>query len=142
MFPGSPLGQEQLGTQILFRTIKDVRLLDITFPFPEQVHLFRSKPGQLLSHFIGHEGHGSLFSCLKQRGWANLLSAGQAISAAGFELFKINIDLTNEGYEHYQDVVAAVFQYLDMLRAKPIEEWMYEEAVYYTHLTLRTKSSL
>ena len=127
VFPGSPLGQEQLGTQILFRTIKDVRLLDITFPFPEQVHLFRSKPGQLLSHFIGHEGHGSLFSCLKQRGWANLLSAGQAISAAGFELFKINIDLTNEGYEHYQDVVAAVFQYLDMLRANPIEEWMYEE---------------
>ena len=126
-FPGSPLSDRELGTQVLFRTIKDVRLLDITFPFPEQADLYRSKPGQLLSHLIGHEGHGSLFSCLKQRGWANLLSAGSAIHAKGFELFKINIDLTHEGYEHYGDVVAAVFQYIDMLRAKPIEQWLYEE---------------
>lgn len=126
-FPGSPLGPSELGTQVVFKTIKDVRLLDLTFPFPEQVHLYRSKPGQLLSHFIGHEGHGSLFSCLKQRGWANSLSAGSAMQATGFELFKIHIDLTRDGYAHYQDVIAAVFQYLDLLREKPMEQWMYEE---------------
>lgn len=126
-FPGSPLGEEQLKTQVSFRTIKDVRLLDVTFPFPEQAHLYRSKPGQLLAYFIGHEGHGSLFSGLKQRGWANLLSAGTSLGAEGFELFKISIDLTQEGYEHYDSVVAAVFQYLDLLRKRPIEDWMYRE---------------
>ncbi|KOS15541.1 ste23-metalloprotease involved in a-factor processing [Malassezia pachydermatis] len=126
-FPGSPLGPSQLGTEVIFRTIKDVHLLDITFPFPEQVHLYLSKPGQLLSHFIGHEGDGSLFSCLKQRGWANSLSAGSSINAEGFELFKIHIDLTTEGYTRYEDVAAAVFQYLDLLRSQPVQEWMYEE---------------
>lgn len=126
-FPGSPLGAEQRGTEVLFRTIKDVRELQILFPFPEQVHLFRSKPGQLISHFLGHEGHGSLFSCLKQRGWVNELSAGSALHAQGFELFKIHMALTHEGYEHYEDVVAAVFQFLRLLNEKPIESWMYEE---------------
>lgn len=126
-FPGSPLGIEQQGTEVLFRTIKDVHELDILFPFPEQVHLFRTKPGQLISHFIGHEGHGSLFSCLKQRGWVNELSAGSALHAQGFELFKIHMALTHEGYQHYEDVVAAVFQFLRLLRSKPIETWMYEE---------------
>ncbi|KAI3620705.1 hypothetical protein CBS9595_002672 [Malassezia furfur] len=126
-FPESPLGPEQLGTQVLFRTIKDLRSLELTFPFPEQVHLYKSKPGQLISHFLGHEGHGSLFSCLKQRGWANMLSAGSGVGAEGFELFKVAIDLTPEGYEHYEEVAAAMFQYLDLLRTQSIEEWMYHE---------------
>jgi len=127
VFPGSPLREAQLGTQVMYRTIKDTRLLDITFPIPEQVRLYRAKPAQLLSHFVGHEGHGSLFSCLKQRGWANVLSAGPMVHAAGFELFKINVELTPEGYAHYADVAAAVFQYLDMLRAQPMERWMFDE---------------
>ena len=126
-FPNSPLGEDQLRTQVLFRTVKDVRLLDITFPFPEQTHLFRSKPGQMISYFIGHEGDGSLLSCLKQAGWANLLSAGSTLGAEGFEFFKISIDLTQTGYEQYDKVIAAVFQYLDLLRKTPIEEWMFKE---------------
>ncbi|WFD35037.1 insulysin [Malassezia cuniculi] len=126
-FPNSPLGEEQLRTQVVFRTIKDVRLLDITFPFPEQTYLFQTKPGQLLSYFIGHEGHGSLLSCLKQAGWANMLSAGSTLAAEGFELFKISVDLTQQGYEHYEQVIAAVFQYLNLLRETPIEEWMFKE---------------
>lgn len=126
-FPNSPLGPEQLGTQVLFRTIKDLRSLELTFPFPEQVHLYKSKPGQLISHFIGHEGHGSLFACLKQRGWANVLSAGSGVGAEGFELFKIAVDLTPEGYENYEQVVAAIFQYLDLLKSQTIEDWMYNE---------------
>lgn len=126
-FPNSPLSEEQLRTQVVFRTIMDVRMVDITFPIPEQTYLFHSKPGQLLSYFIGHEGHGSLLSCLKQAGWANLLSAGSSLGAEGFELFKISIDLTQKGYEHYEQVIAAVFQYLDLLRNTPIEEWMFKE---------------
>lgn len=126
-FPNSPLGPKQLGTQVLFRTIKDIRTLEITFPFPEQVHLYRTKPGQLISHFLGHEGHGSLFSCLKQRGWANMLSAGSGVGAEGFELFKVAVDLTTEGYDRYEEVVASVFQYLDLLKSQNIEHWMYNE---------------
>ncbi|WFD22426.1 insulysin [Malassezia equina] len=142
-FPGSPLGEEQRGTEVMFRTIKDVHELDILFPFPEQVHLYRSKPGQLISHFLGHEGHGSLFSCLKQRGWVNELSAGSSINAQGFELFKIHMALTHEGYAHYEDVVAAVFQFLHLLRARPIESWMYEEVRRLSELrfTFKEKSS-
>ncbi|WFD32379.1 insulysin [Malassezia sp. CBS 17886] len=126
-FPGSPLGTQQCGTQVFFRTIKELRQLDMMFSIPEQALLFESKPGQLVSHFLGHEGHGSLLSCLKQRGWANMLSAGSSVNASGFELFKVSIDLTADGYEHYDKVAAAVFQYLDLLRERPIETWMFDE---------------
>ncbi|WFD42936.1 insulysin [Malassezia psittaci] len=126
-FPSSPLGAEQLGTQVMFRTIKEIRTLELTFPFPEQTYHYKSKPGQMISHFLGHEGHGSLFSCLKQRGWVNMLSAGSGVSVEGFELFKIMLELTPDGYKHYQDVCAAIFQYLDLLRSQPIENWMFDE---------------
>lgn len=72
-------------------------MLDLTFPFPDQGPHFRSKPGQFLSHFIGHEGQGSILSHLKAKGWSNHLSAGASNGADGFEFFKVSVDLTQEG---------------------------------------------
>ncbi|CAO1620783.1 unnamed protein product [Sympodiomycopsis kandeliae] len=126
-FPSSPLSSHQLQTQVFFRTVKDIRMLDITFPIPDQNPQYRAKPGQFLSHFVGHEGEGSILSHLKKRGWANHLSAGATNGADGFEFFKISIDLTREGLKSYEDVVTAVFRYIEMLRQSSIPEWTYNE---------------
>ncbi len=54
-----------------------------------------------ISHLIGHEGEGSLLSALKQRGWANTLSAG--VGENGYErntsafVMEITIGLTEAG---------------------------------------------
>lgn len=138
-FPRSPLGQDQLATQVFFRTVKDIRLLDITFPIPDQNPLFRAKPGQFLSHFIGHEGQGSILSHLKKRGWANHLSAGGTNGADGFEFFKISIDLTKDGLQNYQNVVAAVFRYIELLKQSSIPEWSYNEVASLCDLAFRFK---
>ncbi|PWN23331.1 hypothetical protein BCV69DRAFT_280939 [Microstroma glucosiphilum] len=126
-FPNSPLGEEQLKTQVFFRSVKDIRLLDITFPIPDQTPQFRAKPGQFVSHFVGHEGQGSILSHLKKRGWANHLSAGATNGADGFEFFKISVDLTKEGLKNYENVVLAVFRYLDLLKQSSIPQWTYNE---------------
>ncbi|PWN29969.1 hypothetical protein BDZ90DRAFT_229012 [Jaminaea rosea] len=141
-WPTSPLGKEQMSTQVFFRTVKDIRLLDISFPIPDQSPLFRSKPGQFISHFIGHEGQGSILSHLKKRGWANHLSAGGTNGADGFEFFKISIDLTKDGLQHYQDVVSAVFRYLDLLKQSSIPEWTYKEVASLCDLAFRFKEKV
>ncbi|CAO1629238.1 unnamed protein product [Parajaminaea phylloscopi] len=141
-FPSSPLGKDQLATQVFFRTVKDIRLLDITFPIPDQSPLFRAKPGQFLSHFVGHEGQGSILSHLKKRGWANHLSAGGNNGADGFEFFRISIDLTKDGLQNYQDVVAAVFRYIELLKQSSIPEWTYNEVSSLCDLAFRFKEKI
>jgi insulysin len=55
------------------------------------------QPSSFISHFIGHEGRGSVLSYLKGKGWVNSLRAGPFHPAAGFDAFKITVDLTPEG---------------------------------------------
>ena len=96
-FPGSPLTSDELGRTVFVKSVKDARILELTFPFPDESDLYASKPGSFISHLIGHEGAGSVLSYLKEKGWANGMSAGAGNGAAGFEFFKIQVDLTQEG---------------------------------------------
>jgi insulysin len=138
-FPSNPLQKEQLQTQVFFRSVKDIRVMDIAFPIPDQSPLFRSKPGQFLSHFIGHEGQGSILSFLKAKGWASSLSAGASNGAEGFDFFKVSVDLTSEGLRNYGKVVGAVFRYVDLLKASSIPEWTFEEVKKLCDLAFRFK---
>ena len=138
-FPSNPLGSEQLQTQVFFRSVKDIRMLDITFPIPDQSPLFRSKPGQFISHFIGHEGQGSILSFLKAKGWASHLSAGAMNGADGFEFFKISVDLTSDGLANYDKVVGAVFRYVELLKESQIPEWSFREVQQLCDLAFRFK---
>ncbi|KDN45284.1 hypothetical protein K437DRAFT_256623 [Tilletiaria anomala UBC 951] len=139
-FPSSPFSPEQLQTQVFFRSVKDIRLLHVMFPIPDQVPYFRTKPAQFLSHFIGHEGQGSILSHLKNKGWSNRLSAGAADGANGFEFFKISVDLTTEGLAHYDDVIASIFKYIELLRdGSSLQEWAFKEVQQLSELNFRFK---
>lgn len=48
--------------------------------------------------FIGHEGPGSVFALLKERGWATSLSAGTSGRYDIFEMFEVKLTLTDEGF--------------------------------------------
>lgn len=109
------------------RPIKDSRVLEIVWPFPDQEMNFRVQPSGYLSHLIGHEGDGSILALLKQKGWANSLWAGATGAAIGFDFFKVSIDLTQEGLSQYEQVVALVFQYVTLLRRTGIKEWSFNE---------------
>jgi len=80
---------------------------------------------------------------LKGKGWVNSLRAGSFHPAAGFDAFKITMDLTPEGLgmspvrsrallaadisEHYEDVAMAIFKYTSLLRATPPTEEVFNE---------------
>jgi insulysin len=71
--------------------------MEIVFPFPDQRSFYKSKPASYLAHFLGHEGPGSILSYLKRKGWVNSIRAGAQNGSSGFELFKVTVDLTEDG---------------------------------------------
>ncbi|TGZ79465.1 LuxS/MPP-like metallohydrolase [Ascodesmis nigricans] len=126
-FEGQPLTEEHLLTQIFAKPVMDTRSIDITFPFLDEKELWASHPSRYISHLIGHEGPGSILAYLKKKGWANGLNAGPSAVAKGSAFFTISIKLTEEGLEHYQEIITIIFHYINLLRDTPPQQWIVDE---------------
>ncbi|XP_033260781.2 insulin-degrading enzyme isoform X7 [Orcinus orca] len=126
-FPEHPFQEEHLKKLYKIVPIKDIRNLYVTFPIPDLQKYYKSNPGHYLGHLIGHEGPGSLLSELKSKGWVNTLVGGQKEGARGFMFFIINVDLTEEGLLHVEDIILHMFQYIQKLRAEGPQEWVFQE---------------
>ncbi|KAG8817090.1 Insulinase (Peptidase M16) [Serendipita sp. 401] len=122
-----PWGPEQRANILFARTVMDVDTMEISFPIGRQDILYKHKPATFLSHFIGHEGAGSLLSYLKNKGWVTQLWSGPQSSARGFAFMKINVKLTKTGLKEYKSVLEAMYSYLSLLRATQIPAWNFEE---------------
>ena len=131
--PYVPAGDEhlylpgQLPVEVDLVPLKKLHKLTLSFPIPSQRKHYTSKPVDYLAHFIGDEGKGSLFDLLKQKGWITSLSAGGQNLDDIQGVFNVNMDLTEEGTRHTQQIIAYLFQYIDLLRNKGIEKWRFEE---------------
>ena len=106
---------------------KEQRSVDIMFPIPSMRTHYLSKPTEYLGHLLGHEGEGSLLSLLKDKGWANSLSAGGGLSTPGSATFSVSITLTEDGLENIEEVVGHVFEQLHQIRSNGIQQWTFEE---------------
>uniref|UniRef100_A0A673X2A1 Insulin-degrading enzyme n=1 Tax=Salmo trutta TaxID=8032 RepID=A0A673X2A1_SALTR len=126
-FPNHPFQEDHLRQFYKVVPIKDIRNLYVTFPIPDLQKYYKSNPGHYLGHLIGHEGPGSLLSELKSKGWVNTLVGGQKEGAKGFMFFIINVDLTEEGLLHVDDIIFHMFQYIQKLRMKGPQEWVFQE---------------
>lgn len=121
------LDPKEAQTQIFTKPVMDQRNLDIYFEYPDEEDKWASKPGRYISHLIGHEGPGSILAYLKNKGWANMLSAGASPVCPGSGLFMMQIRLTEEGLKRYQDIVKVVFQYINVIREAGPQKWIFEE---------------
>ena len=117
--------------------IRESRTLSVSFPIPPLESHFRAKPLALISHLVGHEGRGSLLSALKERGWAEGLSAGPGVSHPDFATFGITIRATRAGIENADEVVALVFSYLDLIRGAGLAPRHRDELARMSELELR-----
>ena len=107
--------------------VKDTRNVVISWAMPEVRGQFASKPDRYLSHLMGHEGPGSILSCLKSKGLATDLMAGTFDSEAGYSTFSVQVGLTEEGLSRVDEVVAITYAYVGLLRAHGPLRWVYDE---------------
>ncbi|KIJ69177.1 hypothetical protein HYDPIDRAFT_105764 [Hydnomerulius pinastri MD-312] len=123
-----PFGPNEMGTLVSVQTVKSFHAVEVSFPLAWQPPLWKYKPGHFLSHFLGHEGPGSLQSYLKGKGWITSLNAAPQALGRGFAMFKATMILTKEGFDNYRSVVLATFKYLSLLRSSDIAPWYQSEA--------------
>lgn len=117
----------QLPMWVNIQPEQELRELSISFPLPDLSEQYRKSPLNYIGNLIGHEGEGSLLSLLKERGWAESLSAGGGLRYKGGSLFSIDIELTEAGLQHVDAVVSLVFDTIDHIESVGIERWRYQE---------------
>ncbi|GKV20787.1 hypothetical protein SLEP1_g30857 [Rubroshorea leprosula] len=119
------------GKLYRLEAVKDVHILDLTWPLPCLRPDYLRKPEDYLAHLLGHEGRGSLHSFLKARGWATSLSAGVGdegmLRSSVAYMFVMSIHLTDSGLEKIYDIIDYVYQYLKLLRQLSPQEWIFKE---------------
>ncbi len=113
------------------RPVKDTNKLLLHWQLPPQCEHYRSDPCMYLSHVVGHEGKGSLYSALQAKGWATGLVAGVFEDGhqtnTAFSIFTVSFTLTEKGMSHWEDVVELLFSLLSLLRKDPLPKWIQDE---------------
>lgn len=122
--------------------VADMRQVTLTWPIvyqslEDKEDQFVNKPAFYITHLLGHEGPNSLLSYLKKRGWANGVSASTEEDLSDFYTLEVSVQLTNKGLKAVNDVVEAVFSYIQMIRDQPIPKFTFDEVLQLSELEWR-----
>ncbi|OBZ78124.1 Insulin-degrading enzyme [Grifola frondosa] len=115
------------GSIVFVNTVKDYHAFSLSFVIPDQQPHYTAKPSEILAHFLGHEGPGSICAYLKKKGWLLDINAGLSNHNRSVQMFKVQGKLTREGYLHYREVILAIFNYISILRSSPLEAYHFAE---------------
>ncbi|KAL3533783.1 hypothetical protein ACH5RR_007304, partial [Cinchona calisaya] len=126
-FTGQPCTSEYLQILVKAVPIKQGHKLRIIWPITPGIRHYKEGPCRYLGHLIGHEGEGSLFYILKKLGWATSLSAGESDWTYEFSFFKVVIDLTDAGHEHFENIVGLLYRYIHLLQKSGACKWIFDE---------------
>ena len=122
------LTKAQMAHQIDIKSLQEKRELSLIFPLPETQSHYLAKPGAYFQSLLGHEGEGSILALLKEKGWADELSASASFSNNAQESsLMLSINLTHTGLQHTQQIIEIVFQYIRLLQNDAIQEWLFQE---------------
>ena len=118
VYGATAFGPEQLGLIRYIKPYAESRVIKIYFSTPplDDAVLKSSKPYRVLSHILGHESPGSLYSLLNDEGYLTSLSSGVAIDTSDFSLFALTVSVTPEGMKNRDKVLALIFQWINLLR--------------------------
>jgi insulysin len=139
-----PFTGTHTGKMLRWVPVKDKKVVSVFFPIPATQHEYEAKPAEFLAHLLGHESGGSVLAALKEAGLANGLGAYEYRSYATFAIFGVAIDLTDEGVQRADEVVASVFAYIAMLNKSQLggadAAWIGQELQEVYDMTFRFKS--
>ena len=116
-FPADAAG----GTRLLLRSVPltPQRAMEIVWQVPGDIGADGGiEAMDYIANLLGHESDGSVLALLKARGWATSLSAGLGYRFASFFTADCTVQLTPEGFAHWEAVAATVYAYIAMLRAQ------------------------
>ncbi len=123
----SYLNKDLRATRLGVIPEKELNSVSFRFGIPSVESEYRSKPLSYIANLLGHEGSGSLLAALKQKGWADSLSAGSGFMDRHQGTFEISIGLTEPGLDHIDEIGSMLFHTIDLIRQHGIEQWRFDE---------------
>jgi insulysin len=138
-----PFTVDQLARRLEVVPVMDWKVVQVSWVLPPlRGKGYSQQHASVLSHLIGHEGQGSLLSFLKKKKWVNSVYAGVVEDYDEFSLFVVSFDATETGIERADDVMKAMFQYVNLMLSSPWEKWMFDELeiMSKTHFMFQSKS--
>jgi len=129
--------ESSLPQRLDVQALKDQRYMAIDFEIANSPLYKHTKPSQIIGHLLGHEGEGSLLSALKERGFADSLSAGGNMSERSAATFGINIGLTPLGLDRVDEIVEIVFGAIKLVQREGIQKWHFDEQKRLTEIGFR-----
>ncbi|KAK3847359.1 MAG: Metalloenzyme, LuxS/M16 peptidase-like protein, partial [Linnemannia gamsii] len=141
-YPGPPLTPSELLSMSYVKPVKDIRTLEVKFPFPDTSRHYTLQPSQYITHVVGHEGSGSILSLLKRKGWASEISAGKTSGGLGFELMSFVVSLTKDGLLHCEEIIEIIFQYIKLLQKEGVVPHVWDEVTSLASTAFRFKEMM
>lgn len=133
--------EAQQGILIHYVPAQPRKQLKIEFRIPNNSDRFRSKTDTLIGYLIGNRSPNTLADWLQKQGLADGVSAGaDPVTERNSGIFTISVSLTDKGLAQRDDVVAAVFSYIAMLREKGIDRRYFDEVSHVLALDFRYPS--
>jgi insulysin len=133
-YPGGFLQGNRLKQMVLYRKEGDSSAEKLSFEWaldldygdmmiPGKQSVTATQLGFILAQILGRRGPGSLYSFLLRRGWVPSGLAGVPhitlpVEVSGFQILKLEINLSLDGFINRSAVVAAVYDSIEALRSR------------------------
>ncbi|WP_065648290.1 pitrilysin [Pantoea eucrina] len=131
----------QKGIIIHYVPAQPRKQLKIEFRIANNSADFRSKTDTLIGYLLGNRSANTLNDWLQKQGLADGVTAGaDPVTERSSGVFAISVSLTDKGLAQRDDVVAAIFSYLDMLRRNGIDKRYFDEVSHVLALDYRYPS--
>lgn len=117
------------------------KVLRVEFRIDNNSDRFRSKTDELVTYLIGNRSPGTLSDWLQKQGLAEGIRAdSDPVVNGNSGVLAISATLTDKGLAHRDEVTAAIFSYLGLLRTQGIDKRYFDELAHVLALDFRYPS--
>lgn len=132
---------KQKGIIIHYVPAQPRKQLKIEFRIENNSDKFRSKTDTLIAYLIGNRSKNTLSDWLQSHGLADSIDAGaDPVIDRNGGVFSLSVSLTDKGQANRDEVIAAVFSYLNKLRSEGIDKRYFDEVARVLNLDFRYPS--
>ena len=132
---------EQKGIVIHYVPALPRKVLRVEFRIDNNTAQFRSKTDELVTYLIGNRSPGTLSDWLQNQGLVEGIRAdSDPVVNGNSGVLAISATLTDKCLAHRDEVVAAIFSYLSLLREKGVDKRYFDELAHVLDLDFRYPS--
>ena len=117
------------------------KVLRVEFRIDNNSDKFRSKTDELVTYMIGNRSPGTLSDWLQKQGLVEGIRAdSDPVVNGNSGVLAISATMTDKGLAHRDEVTAAIFSYLNLLRSQGIDKRYFDELAHVLALDFRYPS--